>query len=110
MHYIAGTRIRVSAIRPGGPIRPGMTSSQIRASSPKRSLYTKHRELLKPDTDYTLTRIYKDQDKVVYVFNSSDMSRTELQFDTITDAERFISELRNENLPNYDDVYKNMTD
>lgn len=110
MHYIAGTKIRLSAVRPGGPIRPGMTSAQIRASSPGRSNYLKQRELLKPETEYTLIRIYKEEADVKYCFSSSDMSRVVLSFGSISDAEKFISEIRNEQVPDYSDVYKNMSD
>jgi hypothetical protein len=38
------------------------------------------------------------------------MQRVELEFTTVSDAEKFISELRNEQVPDYSDVYKNMTD
>lgn len=93
------------------PVRPGMTSSQIRAASGgNRSAYKEQREQLEPDKEYSLIRVYKKQDTCVYVFSSSDMQRVELEFTTISDAEKFISELRNEQVPDYSDVYKNMTD
>jgi thiamine pyrophosphokinase len=109
MHYIAGTKIKVQQ-RTISTIKPGMTSAQIRANSTKSTKFTKQREQFETDVDYTLTRIYKEHDNILYQFSAMSGERVTAVFENINQAETFISELRNETVPDYTSVYTNMTD
>lgn len=109
MHYIAGTKIKVQQ-RTISTIKPGMTSAQIRANSTKSTKFTKQREQFTTGVDYTLTRIYKERDNVLYQFSTMSGERVTAVFENINQAETFISELRNETVPDYTSVYTNMTD
>ena len=51
----------------------------------------------------------EQQDKVCYAF-AGNGERVELLFDSIKDAEKFISELRNEQIPDYEEANRNKTD
>lgn len=108
MHYIVGTQIQVNE-RSVSKIRPGMTGAQIRAASTRSSTHNEQKNKLKPGTIYALTRIYKAGENYTYKFiGSGDIQ--ELHFKTIAEAESFISEVRGEDLPDYSNVYNNMTD
>jgi len=109
MHYIAGTEITIAPNKSSGKIRPGMTGAQIRAMSQKSSTFTDQREKLKPGVKYTLTRVYKQDETLVYKFMTPG-EIVELQFDSVASAEKFISEVRSEELPDYDTAYREMTD
>lgn len=111
MHYIVGTQIVTTAVRQQ-PLRPGMSSAQIKSRSTGLSTFSKQREQLSPGVTYTLIRVYtsaEHQDKVCYAF-TGEGSRVELVFDSIKDAEKFISQLRNEQLPDYEEANRNKTD
>ena len=108
MHYIVGTTIQVTQ-KTLPKIQPGMTSAQIRASSTKSTRFSEQRSLF-DNNEYTLTRIYKQDDKVAYQFSSKTGSRVVPVFDSVKQAESFIAELRNEIVPDYSNVYIDMTD
>jgi hypothetical protein len=68
------------------------------------------KKMFKPDTVYTLSRIFKQDDKVIYKFTSAAGDVVNAPFTSVTLAEDFISEINGDDLPDYDSVYKNMTD
>ena len=87
MHYIIGTKISTRR----NPRAPRRLSSEF-----------------KPDMVYELFHIKKerDSDKMRYVFLSADQSdAVGLTFDTITEADKFIANCLNEQLPDYEDIY-----
>lgn len=111
MHYIVGTQIVTRPSRPQ-PLRPGMTSTQIKSRSTGLTTFDKQREQLTSGVTYTLIRVYmsgEQQNKVCYAF-AGNGERVELLFDSIKDAEKFISELRNEQLPDYEEANRNKSD
>lgn len=110
MHYIIGTKIAVGAQRPAQKIRPGMSSAQIKATS--RGLasgnYNEQRSLLTPNETYTLIRIFMKDEKVCYKMVGD--KTVELLFSSVKDAETFISEIRGEQVPDYEEINRNKTD
>lgn len=68
------------------------------------------KKMFKPDTVYTLSRIFKQEDKVIYKFTSGSGDVVNAPFTSVTAAEIFISEINGDDLPDYDNVYRNMTD
>jgi len=104
MHYIIGTQI-TSSNRTVSKIRPGMTSQQLRAASSGRSKFTEIKSKLSPGVTYTLTRIHKQDESVMYTFTDNAGVRLVLPFDNVSIAENFISELRGEQVPDYTDAY-----
>lgn len=108
MHYIVGTEIITTPVRKQA-LQPGMTSAQIKNQSTGLSSFSKQRELLTPGVTYTLLRVYVVEDKPCYVF-SGDGQRVELMFDSVKSAEKFISELRREKLPDYETINRDKTD
>jgi len=50
---------------------------------------------------YSLINISKKDDKVVYTFYGSDKSKIEMNFNSCSEGDKFISILRKEILPNY---------
>jgi len=109
MHYIAGTTITLSS-RGSAKIKPGMTSSQIRQMSSGVSGFKTQRDQLTAGEKYSLLRIHNKDDKVCYVFADRSGSRVELLFDTVSQAEKFISEAKGEQLPDYSAAYEDQTD
>lgn len=110
MHYIIGTKIKIPSRSMSQQIRPGMTSAQIRALSSGRDNSTGDtKKLFKPEVVYTLSRIYKQDEDVIYKFTSSE-GIVSAPFKSVTAAESFISEITGDDIPDYDDIYKNMTD
>ena len=109
MHYIAGTTI-TPAPQGSAKVKPGMTSSQIRQMSSGISDFKSQRDKLISRETYTLLRIHNKDDKVCYVFADRGGTRVELLFDTVSQAEKFISETRGEQLPDYSAAYENQTD
>ena len=107
MHYVIGTEIVVEKRHNKVKIKPGMSSSQLRQNL-KRSKYENVQSEFEPGRVYTLSRIYKAGDGIVYRFTDG-LDRTEVMFDTTQDADEFISELRKENVPDYEEVYRRMT-
>lgn len=87
-----------------------MTSQQIRQASSGVSNFDEQRKQLTPGDIYTLSRIYQKEEKMCYVFSSPSGVREELLFESIKQAEKFISELKNETIPDYSSAYINQTD
>lgn len=111
MHYIPGVTITISD-RSVGRIQPGMTSSQIRdMKSSRGTLFKKQREQLKHNLPYTLVRVHKNEhNKVCYVFTAPGESRITLEFDNLSQGDRFISEIKGETIPNYSNSIIDRTD
>lgn len=110
MHYIAGTTITINERSIKTPIRPGMTSQQLRAASSKSSGFEEQKKQFKPGVVYTLNRISKQHDVYQYQFSNNAGERATVQFESISAAERFIAEQRNETVPDYSNVYENLSD
>ena len=111
MHYIAGTQIVTRPVR-AQPLKPGMTSAQIKNRTSGLSTFDDQRSQLTAGVTYTLIRVSmsaEHQNKVCYTF-AGNGERVELLFDSIKDAEKFISELRNEQVPDYEEFNKYKTD
>lgn len=97
MHYIAGTELIVAQSNKRVPIRPGMSSEQIKTL--KRGNQPKECENFQQGIKYTLTRIYKkDEHSVIYKFVGTSGDIVEIPFPSITVAERFISDVRGDQL------------
>lgn len=109
MHYIVGTEIIAPASKSSGKIKPGMTSSQIRALSTRGNADNEQLSKLTPGVKYTLARIYTENDMFVYKFIGT-QSIVLLEFTSIQAAERFIAETRGESVTSYEHVYNSMTD
>ncbi|MAF25840.1 hypothetical protein CL634_09745 [bacterium] len=105
MHYVIGTQIVVE--KKLNKVQPGMSSSQLRQSL-KRSKFEDIQSAFDIGRVYTLSRIYKKDDSIVYCFTDG-IERTEVMFDTTQSADEFISELRKETVPDYEEVYRRMT-
>ena len=88
MHYIIGTQV---TIRPAvkTPIRPGMSSSQIRQSSTGLSIFKEQHEQFAPGETYTILRIYVKGESVCYKFASLSGDIVEVLFPTVNNAENF---------------------
>ena len=101
MHYIIGTQIM---IQPRTPVRPGPQGSLPRTRQPKSGDF-------KPGVKYTLYHITKDKEgKMRYVFISSQQDDVVgLVFDSITEADKSISKLKQEQLPDYNEIYARNT-
>lgn len=95
MHYIAGTEIIIEQTK-RDVIRPGMSSSQIKNLN--RSSQPKECENFQPGVKYTLTRIYKKDEDVIYKFVGTGGDVVQVPFASITLAERFISNVRGDQL------------
>ena len=109
MHYIVGTKITVQpAIKTA--LRPGMSSSQIRKQSSGLSKFAAQRDMFTPGDTYTLIRVFMKGDSVCYKFASLAGDVTEAEFGSVTDAEKFISELRGELVPDYEQINRDKTD
>ena len=110
MHYIAGTTITVTERSIRSPIKPGMTSQQLRAASSKSSGFEEQKKQFKPGVIYTLNRISKQHDVYQYQFSNTSGERAIVHFDSIASAEKFISEQRNEQVPDYSSIYEDKSD
>ena len=112
MHYIAGTQIVISgkSISPKKSLQ-GLTGSQIRKLSSGSSSFLEERKQFTPDRTYTLTRVCKDResDNLLYTF-SDGIDVVSVAFPDVNTAESFISEIKNEQVPDYSNVYVNRTD
>ena len=96
MHYIIGTQVLVKApqqARPGDP-------NSYKTRRPQSTDF-------KPGLTYSLYHIATDRDgKMRYVFISTDNSDVVgLIFDSISDADKAISALKQEQLPDYEEIY-----
>lgn len=96
MTYIIGTSFVVGK----RIIRPGMSSSsaKVTASTP-----------ILPPGEYTINYIKKNENNVVYTFVNENFERVEIEFDSIGQAEKYISAMRNEQLPDYNAIYKRLS-
>jgi hypothetical protein len=97
MHYIIGTQIRLNS-NPRQDPRRGYTRV-IKSDK------------FKPDVTYSLYHIRQDDEgKVRYVFVSNDQQDVVgLIFDSPSEADKEISRLRGEQLPDYNEVYSRNT-
>ena len=82
MHYIVGTRISITVNAKAGLL-----------SRDKR---------FKPGIVYMLINIKPELNKFKYVFVGSDRSTVEQEFVSCREGDKFIANLKNEVLPNYD--------
>lgn len=97
MKYIVGTEITIRNTT-GGKIRPGMTSQQIKAASTGNSKFGSQRALFTPGKEYILNRIYTRDERVVYRFARNFDDIVEVDFESVSEAEKFISEARGESI------------
>lgn len=97
MKYIVGTEITIRNTT-GGKIRPGMTSQQIKAASTGNSKFGTQRALFTSGKEYILNRIYTRDERVVYRFARNFDDIVEVDFDSVSEAEKFISEARGESI------------
>ena len=103
MHYILNTSFQTPgglSSRPkiGGPTRFGMEQNISQPTlNPK----------FEPGTVYTLVYIKKVENGVEYTFKSAKGVVVEV-FPSCNEADNFIAEMRNEQLPDYEDFYKNL--
>lgn len=109
MHYIIGTEIVITG-RSIDKIRPGMTSAQIRQASNRGTKYGDIQKMFEPNDRYILNRIFTRNEKCVYKFSSLRGHVVEAEFNSVSDAENFIAEVRNEQVPDYSATYLNKTD
>jgi len=96
MHYIIGTQIAFSKMRP----RAGMTMESAKSFKPPEFEYGKI---------YTLFNITKHDDRYTYMFKDSQRKLTEKDFDTLSAGDQWIAKCRNETLPNYNEFYSRNT-
>lgn len=109
MHYIPGTTVTPAA-RSREVVRPGMNSNQLKRTGGQR-VNTAEINKLKPGVTYTLSRVYKkpgDQ-HVTYKFTGSG-EQVELQFENTKAADKLISQMRGEEMPDYDVMSETRTD
>lgn len=101
MHYIIGTQLMIPT---RAQTRPGPQANPRAARRPKSTDF-------KPGVAYTLYHITKDKEgKMRYVFISNQQDDVVgLVFDSIKEADRAISVLKQEHLPDYDEVYARNT-
>ena len=95
MQYIIGTEITIKNTG-SSRIRPGMTSNQIKSMSTGNSQFGAQRALFTPGKEYILNRIYTREGRVVYRFARNFDEIVEVDFETVAEAEQFISESRGE--------------
>lgn len=112
MHYIAGTQIKVTgkSISSKKSLQ-GLTGAQIRSMSSGSTNFQKERQQFTPDRTYTLTRVCKDRESENLIYTFSDgIDIVPVLFPDVNTAEDFISEIKNEQIPDYSNVYINRTD
>lgn len=88
MHYIIGTSF---AITP----------------NPKLGIRDKR---FKPGQAYTLIYIAKKDDKAIYTFLGMDRNKIVIEFNNCREADAFISKLKNEKIPDYDNQIPSVID
>lgn len=96
MHYIPGTEIITTANNKRSPIRPGMTSEQIKQLKVKQT--PEEFKSLQPGVKYTLVRIQPVKDNVNYIFANSEGERELITFSSVTLAEHAIAKCRGDDL------------
>lgn len=110
MHYIIGTQITVPKSTQSKAIRPGMTSQQIKSMSTRSSEFHEQRAQFIPGETYSIIRIYMKDDQVCYRFGCVSGDITEVCFKSVSQADRFISELRSETVPDYEQINRDKSD
>ena len=96
MTYIIGTNFSIQQ----NTIRPGFTSSGNKNKPVGNYL---------PAGKYTINYIKKNTDNTVtYTFQNENLEQLEVIFQNISQAELYISSAKNERLPNYELIYKNI--
>lgn len=95
MTYIIGTTFTVSR----RVIKPGITniSNKVTSATP----------ILPPGT-YTINNIKRIDGIVVYTFMNENLEQVQVEFDDMNQADRYISAMRNEQLPDYETIYKKL--
>lgn len=98
MHYIIGTEVYITNSAKKDPRDPGTYRRRSTGD-------------FKPNVRYSLYHIRKDDEgKMRYVFISNDQTEVVgLKFDTISQADKYIASLKNEELPNYTEIYSRNT-
>jgi hypothetical protein len=95
MTYIIGTTFTVAR----KVVRPGVTniSNKVTASTP----------ILPPGT-YTINNIKRADGNVIYTFVNENLEQVNVEFNDMGQADRYISAMRNEQLPDYETIYKKL--
>lgn len=96
MTYIIGTVFNVTK----KVLKPGITSSSERVTSNTPFL---------PPGEYTISYIKRNKDNVIYTFINENLEQVDVEFENINQADRYISAMRNEQLPDYASIYKRLS-
>lgn len=97
MTYIIGTNFIIQQ----NIIKPGFTGSGQKNRVVGNYL---------PPGKYTINYIKKNVDgTVTYTFQNDNLQQQDVTFQNIGQAEAYISSARNEQIPNYELVYKNLS-
>jgi|TARA_Y100000310_G_scaffold339595_1_gene432751 hypothetical protein len=105
VHYIIGTTILIpeSELRQtSGPV----DVTDLAARKPKR---VKNLTPFQTNIMYSLGNIRKQGDSIVYMFHS-EAGEVELGFPNTTAADRYISQLKGEQLPDYENWHRGRQD
>ena len=97
MHYIIGTTFKTPDTTRSKPIGPVTSKTFKRKTS---NMLSRH---LKPGAIYSVYHISPQGDEgVLYVFKEIETSKTiSMTFKTVSEADKAISQLREEDLPDY---------
>ena len=99
MHYIVGTKFSTHS-KSGG----GMRSSSA-FTTPSRNLRYFQKGMIYEL--YNIKKIEKDGNTVYdYYFVSDTKDEVHMLFNSLSDADHFIAELRSEELPNYEELHR----
>ena len=97
MTYIVGTKFTIHQ----SVVRPGISSS-VKRNAPIGNY-------LQPG-NYTVSYIKKNSDNTVtYTFQDDNLAFHPVTFNSIAQADTYISSARGEQIPNYELVYKNLS-
>ncbi len=96
MHYIVGTKLKFNKPRPV----IGMTSASRLSSKPAEFEY---------DKVYTLYTIRPSQGQVTYVFKDQQNNTIQKNFESLSQADRWIADHKNETMPDYENFYRGNT-
>lgn len=98
MHYIPGVSFDVSAVVRGATDPRTLAKNRVAGQFPNSGTWE-------------LYHIARRSNKVVYTFKSRDTGSTHaINFKNTSEGDSLISTLLGEDLPDYDDVYINMSD
>lgn len=97
MHYIIGATFKTPGTVRAKPI------GQVTSTTFKRRTSNTLSKYLKPDTIYSIYHISPRGDEgILYVFRETDANKTvSITFRTVSEADKAISQLREEDLPDY---------